>query len=601
MIGETIGSYTILRRLGEGGMGEVYLAEHRHIARRAAIKLLLPEFTAKADVVSRFFTEARATSLIRHPGIVEIIDCAVHTNGRAYIIMEYLEGESLASTIERTGNLAGQPKSALAILGQIASALGAAHSKGIIHRDLKPDNIFLAAPSGEGGLRVKILDFGIAKLAAEGQAALQKTRTGSLLGTPIYMSPEQCRGAGAVDHRTDIYSLGCIAFELFAGRPPFVREGAGELLVAHMSESPQRLRELARSVTPELEDLVGRMLAKDPAQRPASTAEVIQSIEGLLRTRSAEFATLIQPPSGFPSSRETSPARLAVSADGVSGENPVPPSGTVITGGGQERMVGSGAVVAEPVIGGGTRLLAVVEEPPLATSRGPKSQTMFSRTASESLITHNTRRAPRRGLVWGAAAVALLAVGAIVLWPKSKGPETKLVTKPDEVAVQENKQEKKQEGQPARQESQEAPKGTTVPDNAATPTPDPLPAVFELSSDPPGAEVWMPGEGTPRGVTPLKLAIPKGDGPRKLIVKAKGFHDQEVSLEPGYEGPLSVTLAAVKEVDKPARLSRPVLGKGELGKGEQAKSEKGTGEQLLGKGGHRQRKKDDSPYKPMGD
>jgi len=193
----------------------------------------------------------------------------------------------------------------------------------------------------------------------------------------------------------------------------------------------------------------------------------------------------------------------------------------------------------------------------------------------------------------------LLALGTVVLWPKSKGPQTK-IAKPDEVAVQENKQENKQEGQTNRQESQEGRKGTPVPENAATPTPDPLPAVFELSSEPPGAEVWMPEESTPRGVTPLKLAIPKGDGPRKLIVKAKGFQDQEVSLEPGHEGPLSVTLASLKAVEKPARPARPEPSKAELGKGEQLKSEKATAGQL-GKAGHRQRKKDDSPYKPMGD
>jgi len=279
MIGETIGSYTILRRLGEGGMGEVYLAEHKHIARRAAIKLLLPELTTKSEAVSRFFTEARATSLIRHPGIVEILDCAVHTNGRAYIIMEFLDGESLAHALERVGSFSSQAAAGLRVCAEVASALAAAHAKGIVHRDLKPDNVFLAVGSGphggENGLRVKILDFGIAKLAAEGQASLQRTRTGSLLGTPVYMSPEQCRGIAAVDHRADIYALGCITYELLTGRHPFDRELPGDLLVAHISETAPPVTERRSELPPEIDAVIERGMAKSPDDRYPSAGELI--------------------------------------------------------------------------------------------------------------------------------------------------------------------------------------------------------------------------------------------------------------------------------------------------------------------------------------
>src|SRR5438045_2441255 len=237
MIGRTIGNYTLVEKLGQGGMGEVYLAEHRRIGRQAAIKFLLPALSQDADVVNRFFNEARAASLIKHPGIVEIYDCDV-VDGQAYIVMEYLEGESLAGTLRRAGPLAGEPTTIAAVIGQIASALAAAHRKEIIHRDLKPENVFLSVEDSTGmPFRTKILDFGIAKLAAPGGGG-SNTRTGGLLGTPVYMSPEQCRGITSIDRRADIYALGCVMFELATGRHVFVKDAAGDLLVAHIIETP---------------------------------------------------------------------------------------------------------------------------------------------------------------------------------------------------------------------------------------------------------------------------------------------------------------------------------------------------------------------------
>ncbi len=183
-------------------MGEVYLAEHKYIARRAAIKFLLPELAGSGEVASRFFSEARAASLIHHPGIVEVLDCDIHKDGRAFIVMELLEGESLRSYIERNGKCDGDPAGALAMCWQMAHALAAAHGKKIIHRDLKPENVFLHVRAGVSPFEpiVKLLDFGIAKLQIAGGGAT-KTRTGQLLGTPLYMSPEQCRGSRQLDGR----------------------------------------------------------------------------------------------------------------------------------------------------------------------------------------------------------------------------------------------------------------------------------------------------------------------------------------------------------------------------------------------------------------
>jgi serine/threonine protein kinase len=225
LVGETIGSYRVLDQLGQGGMGTVYLAEHRHLHRKAAIKVLLKEFISRPDLLERFFAEARATSLIEHAGIVQIFDCEVDADGRPYIVMEFLGGETLAGHL-RHGPLPAEQAAAYARC--MAEALAAAHDKGIIHRDIKPDNVFVKPGPPPSA---KLVDFGIAKLAGEFHAGLKnRTQTGIVMGTPLYMSPEQCRGAGTVDYRTDIYSLGCLLFEMLAGRPPYQYEGAGELV-----------------------------------------------------------------------------------------------------------------------------------------------------------------------------------------------------------------------------------------------------------------------------------------------------------------------------------------------------------------------------------
>src|SRR6185436_11171779 len=282
MIGETLGSYVVEQPLGSGGMGEVYLGTHRRIGRRVAVKLLLPEYCSQKHILDRFVNEARATAAIEHPGIVQIFDDGVHPSGRAFIIMEYLHGESLRAALARVGPLTQDLPTATDILAQAAEAVGAAHDKSIVHRDLKPDNIFLLASLDRGRVPVKILDFGIAKLLAADGDAMSRTRTGNLLGTPLYMSPEQCRSAATVDRRTDIYSLGCIAFEVLCGRPPFQGQGVADLLIAHASQPPPSPRALGVDLPAELEDLLMAMLAKDPNHRPSSMQEVAAALRAMI-------------------------------------------------------------------------------------------------------------------------------------------------------------------------------------------------------------------------------------------------------------------------------------------------------------------------------
>ena len=234
LIGERINNYEVVSVLGEGGMGAVYLATHPFMGRKAAIKVLRRELAEDPGLVERFMNEARAANAIHHPNIIDIIDVGRLPSGIPYLMMEFLEGESLAQRI------AGQRVDialAVNIAKQTASALGAAHAKGIVHRDLKPDNLFLV-PDGEQqfGSRVKVLDFGIAKLRGELSGSGAKTQSGSVMGTPPYMSPEQCRGiTDEIDHRTDVYALGIILYEMLTGAPPFVSEGWGEVVLLHVT------------------------------------------------------------------------------------------------------------------------------------------------------------------------------------------------------------------------------------------------------------------------------------------------------------------------------------------------------------------------------
>jgi tRNA A-37 threonylcarbamoyl transferase component Bud32 len=289
--GDTLGPYTIVRRLGAGAMGEVYQARHRHMGRDVAIKLLRAELTEESDVVARFFTEARATAAVRHPGIVEIFDCDLHRSGRAFIVMEYLAGEDLARRLE-AGSFALDYAGLRAIGRQLASALAAAHALGIVHRDLKPGNIFLV---GQGAPSVKIVDFGIAKLLHRDGRSHSQTQTGHILGTPLYMSPEQARGAKTIDHRTDIYALGCVLFEMIAGQPPFVRKGAAQVIVAHLHDPVPHASSLEPSVPAALDELVARMMAKDPSQRPQTMTDVLAQLAEPAAAAPGHVATQLLP------------------------------------------------------------------------------------------------------------------------------------------------------------------------------------------------------------------------------------------------------------------------------------------------------------------
>lgn len=299
MLGQVVGKYRIAEQIGEGGMGMVYRAEHLVLGSPAAVKMLLPRWTQHRQVVDRFFTEARAASAIRHVGIVQVFDSGLLPNGQAYIAMELLEGMSLGDLLDRERAL--PPALAATICCQVLAALDAAHVVGVIHRDLKPDNIQLVHDaSAPASLRVKLLDFGIAKLlqdsvAAAGGGRRAATRGGVLLGTPAYMSPEQCRGSN-VDARSDLYAAGCILFEMLTGAPPFDGDTGPDIVAKHLHDPPPKLRSINASLPVELEQLLARMLAKDPAQRAPSAAWSLATLERVQLDSLQGVRQMVPPP-----------------------------------------------------------------------------------------------------------------------------------------------------------------------------------------------------------------------------------------------------------------------------------------------------------------
>ncbi len=277
MVGEVLGNYRVISELTSGGMGTVYRAQHELLGRSAAVKLLRPELTANEELLQRFYNEARAATTIGHPGIVEVYDFGYTADGRAYIVMELLDGEALGGRLRR-GRLTEVESEDIG--RQIAGALRAAHASGIVHRDLKPDNVFLVPDPDGRGERVKLLDFGVAKLSDVAGGA-RHTQTGALMGTPLYMAPEQARAAGAIDHRADLYSLGCILYEMLVGRPPFVAEGAGEIIALQMFAAPEPPRNLLSRLTPGLDAIVLRLLEKEPHARYQDAFEVQNALEAV--------------------------------------------------------------------------------------------------------------------------------------------------------------------------------------------------------------------------------------------------------------------------------------------------------------------------------
>ena len=307
-LGQTFGSFKILSLLGEGGMGRVYVAEHVLIGRRAAIKVLAAEIADKEDLVSRFFTEARAVNDIRHPNIVEITDFGTFGH-QPYIVMELLDGETLEQRLFRVHTL--DLAAATRVVDQVAAAVGAGHDHGMVHRDLKPANIFLRNHPDYPDF-VKVLDFGIAKLVAPDRSVQHHTVVGALIGTPAYMSPEQCLGDTHLDHHSDIYSLGVVLYEMVTGRLPFRGETAGRLIMSHVQEIPPPPQDLNPSIPGAFSAVIMRAMAKKPEQRFASMRELREALLSVCPAASVSGTAGPTAPDRFASAPAPSPTAPGV-------------------------------------------------------------------------------------------------------------------------------------------------------------------------------------------------------------------------------------------------------------------------------------------------
>lgn len=274
LIGAMLGEYRVLAPLGTGGMGVVYRGEHPVIGRPVAIKLLRREYANDPDHARRFLEEARSLSIARHPNIIDVFSFGETPAGDAFLVMELLEGQSLEQLLAERAPLSA--KETLSICMPMLSGLGAAHAAGVIHRDLKPGNVFLLKLH-DGSVFPKLLDFGLARRGEKGARAVRQTSVG---GTPLYVAPEQARGEN-VGPYTDLYSFGCMLYEMLTGSPPFTSANLHELLDAHRTLAPKPLRASAPSVPVELEKLVLRLLEKDPQKRPGSAQDVKEQLERL--------------------------------------------------------------------------------------------------------------------------------------------------------------------------------------------------------------------------------------------------------------------------------------------------------------------------------
>jgi hypothetical protein len=285
------GRYRLLDRLGEGGMGSVWVAENVSIkGSEVALKVMHSAFNADATVVQRFRTEAETTVRIGHPGIVKVFDFGELEDGTPYLVMERLHGESLADRLEREGAL--PPRDAASLLCTLLDALEAAHDKDIVHRDLKPENLFLARDGEQ--VAPKILDFGVSKILGSDAERVKLTRTGALVGTPAYMAPEQAMGDTAVDKRVDLWAMGVILYELVSGRLPYDGQNYNAMLVQIVTGRPRPVTDHVPTLDPALVALIERAMARNPRARFASARAMNDALSAWLGSDGARRS--LRPP-----------------------------------------------------------------------------------------------------------------------------------------------------------------------------------------------------------------------------------------------------------------------------------------------------------------
>jgi serine/threonine protein kinase len=381
--------YRILKKLGEGGMGVVYLAEHVVIEKKIALKILFPDLTRRSDLVQRFMQEAKSASRIGHENVIDITDFGQSPEGYVFIAMEYLVGQDLGQLLKASGPMPWprvQP-----IVLQIVKALRAAHERGIVHRDMKPENVFVL-PRDEGREFVKVLDFGIAKVLGLDEDAPRLTRTGMIFGTPEYMSPEQAQGQ-QIDHRVDIYAVGCILYHMLTGDVPFRAESFMGILSKHMLEMPIAPSVRNPAIEPRVEALINRAMEKDPSKRFQTMGEFVEALVplGYIPDMSGAIA--------MSAARPLPPAAVPTRAG-----SPVPDARIV------EQTSAAVPLVTTGPLPHSTKEIEGRASTPLAE---PNPEVRRSRTA---IFSHDEADAPPARRHSGNVAVIGAGVGAVVLF-----------------------------------------------------------------------------------------------------------------------------------------------------------------------------------------
>jgi len=504
--GQNFGNFQVVRLLGEGGFGEVYEAENPFLQRRAAIKIMHTGMDQDPELVRRFLNEARAASAIRHPNIIDVFDAGVTPEGEPYILMEFLEGDSLQKAILQQG--AFPLPMVQEIARQAGSALSAAHQAGIVHRDLKPENLFLIPDAGlPMGIRVKVLDFGIAKIKHrdEGGSTL-KTQAGLLMGSPSYMSPEQCRDSSDVDLRSDVYSLGIIVYEMLAGTPPFVSQSATEMLVMQITAEPPPLRPSLPDLPEFVEQTVMRALAKDREKRYATVDYFVGALQGTYPpTTAAGNATDPM------SLREPPPGQSLYASQGF-GYTKTP--GPVLLGGYASRV----GITPAP------SLLPNQTITTLSQARGETFSPSPEMSSDADFAAIKPRRWP---LLLG--ILGLVAAGSLFFFLRPRAPAS------------------------------EPPPQQPVAVPAPASPQQPLSIHLRLRSNPAGATVFSTKDGTVLGMTPLDKQHPKGTGMLDLVLRLHGFKDKTVSV--ALEGS-STTVVDLERREQPAAPPKAAVSRG---------------------------------------
>jgi eukaryotic-like serine/threonine-protein kinase len=509
VVGRMAGEYRLVKKLGEGGFGAVYEAEHPLLRRRAAVKVLHQVAGMDSDSVLRFISEAQAANHIRSRHIVDVFSFGKLPNGRHFYVMDLLDGEPLDRFLRREKQC--DLVTTLQLLRPIAEALDAAHAAEVVHRDLKPQNLFLAwEPSGE--TVPKLLDFGMAKLLSESSV---HTVSGVPIGTPLYMSPEQARGE-KVDGRSDVYALGVLCHEMLTGRVPFTGESPLAVLVSHLTLAPPRLSEVLSTLPTELDEPVLQMLHKEAGGRPATAGAAIANL-----VSAAERAGFVIPagmphlprPQGMPVSRPSAFSPHAVTPE---------PSGLSSTGAAGAR--GSGAT-----------------EPELSRAPATHSWALWALLGALAVSAVYLGRSALQAPASGKAPVSDVTSAGAVDAPSAGGPSSASAAALPGAGLTD----------PGARAPAQPPVAAPLGEPRAVP-PAPDHVELTLRGAPAGARVLLGDK--PLGEAEQPLPLPMGSAPLELTVSAPGYESLVLSVVPDRDTEREVKLKKRASRPKPARI-----------------------------------------------